>query len=125
MPARPAATTVNQPVATTSQSVRRRPGPSGLSMQFGNRPVAPHLEAQAAMGTADFQGEPQPPRRTPLMSNEVKRILLVEDNDLSRDALARRLTRSGYAVQAAADGRQALQMAQRIEPDLILMDLGL
>ena len=52
-------------------------------------------------------------------------ILLVEDNEPSRDALSRRLERRGYKVQTAADGGQAVTMAQSIVPNLILMDLGL
>jgi two-component system cell cycle response regulator DivK len=52
-------------------------------------------------------------------------ILLVEDNEPSRDALGRRLARRGYNVQTAADGGQAVTMAQSIVPNLILMDLGL
>jgi two-component system cell cycle response regulator DivK len=52
-------------------------------------------------------------------------ILLVEDNEPSRDALSRRLARRGYTVPTAADGGQAVTMAQSIVPDLILMDLGL
>ena len=52
-------------------------------------------------------------------------ILLVEDNEPSRDALSRRLERRGYKVETAADGGQGVSMAQAIVPDLILMDLGL
>jgi CheY-like chemotaxis protein len=52
-------------------------------------------------------------------------ILVVEDNEPSRDALARRLARRGFAVVTATDGRQALTLAQTLRPDLILMDLGL
>ena len=52
-------------------------------------------------------------------------ILLVEDNELSRDALARRLARRGYRVVAAGDGEEAVALAQASSPDLILMDLGL
>ena len=55
----------------------------------------------------------------------MKRILIVEDNDLSREALSRRLVRSGYETLAAADGRQGLAIASALAPDLILMDLGL
>ena len=51
-------------------------------------------------------------------------ILLVEDNELNRDMLSRRLIRRGYAVVAAPDGAQGLSMA-RSGPDLILMDIGL
>jgi CheY-like chemotaxis protein len=52
-------------------------------------------------------------------------ILVVEDNEASRDALARRLQRRGYDVVMAVDGQQAVSVAQSAKPDLILMDLGL
>jgi CheY-like chemotaxis protein len=52
-------------------------------------------------------------------------ILVVEDNDLSRDALARRLERRGYDVLLAVDGEQAVAVGRAQLPDLILMDLGL
>ena len=51
-------------------------------------------------------------------------ILLVEDNELNRDMLSRRLVRRGYKVISAPDGAQGLAMA-RSAPDLILMDIGL
>jgi len=53
------------------------------------------------------------------------RIMIVEDNEFSRDALARRLTRRGFDVAVACDGLQALTVAHETRPDLILMDLGL
>jgi CheY-like chemotaxis protein len=52
-------------------------------------------------------------------------ILVVEDNEPSRDALARRLVRRGYRVRVAVDGHQAVSIAHSARPDLILMDLGL
>jgi CheY-like chemotaxis protein len=52
-------------------------------------------------------------------------ILVVEDNEESRDALSRRLRRHGYHVLLAVDGRQAISVARASRPDLILMDLGL
>jgi CheY-like chemotaxis protein len=52
-------------------------------------------------------------------------IMLVEDNEASRDALSRRLERRGYRVLPAADGREAVSLAIEASPDLILMDLGL
>jgi len=52
-------------------------------------------------------------------------ILIVEDNEPSRDVLARRLVRRGYGVVAAVDGQDALAKARSARPDLILMDLGL
>ena len=52
-------------------------------------------------------------------------ILIVEDNEPSRDVLARRLERRGYGVVVAVDGEDALAVARTARPDLILMDLGL
>jgi two-component system, cell cycle response regulator DivK len=52
-------------------------------------------------------------------------IMVVEDNEPSRDALSRRLERRGYQVLVAADGHQAVSRARAAKPDLILMDLGL
>jgi CheY-like chemotaxis protein len=53
-------------------------------------------------------------------------ILVVEDDELSRDALTRRLERRGYRVVPAGDGHEAVELAQAAPPpDLILMDLGL
>jgi CheY-like chemotaxis protein len=52
-------------------------------------------------------------------------ILIVEDNEPSRDVLARRLERRGYGVVVAVDGQQAVAVARSAQPDLILMDLGL
>ena len=52
-------------------------------------------------------------------------ILLVEDNEMNRDMLSRRLIRKGFEVQAAVDGQQALEMAAQNQPTLILMDMSL
>jgi two-component system, cell cycle response regulator DivK len=53
------------------------------------------------------------------------RILLVEDNDMNRDMLSRRLIRNGYEVCLAVDGQQGADMAVSERPDLILMDMSL
>jgi len=53
------------------------------------------------------------------------KILLVEDNEMNRDMLARRLARRGYEVVTAVDGTEGMAMAQSEEPDLILMDMSL
>lgn len=52
-------------------------------------------------------------------------VLIVEDNEPSRDALARRLERRGYTALMAIDGTQGVSLARSAKPDLILMDLGL
>lgn len=53
------------------------------------------------------------------------KILLVEDNEMNRDMLSRRLTRKGYEVLIAVDGQEGVAMAQSEAPDLILMDMSL
>ena len=53
------------------------------------------------------------------------KVLLVEDNELNRDMLSRRLERCGFEVVMATDGREALAMAPSERPDVILMDLSL
>ena len=53
------------------------------------------------------------------------KLLLVEDNEDSRDAISRRLIRRGYEVIMATDGRQGLDMARTTKPDAILLDMNL
>jgi two-component system cell cycle response regulator DivK len=53
------------------------------------------------------------------------KLLLVEDNEMNRDMLARRLQRRGYEVVMAVDGQEGVAMAQAEAPDLILMDMSL
>ena len=53
------------------------------------------------------------------------KILLVEDNEMNRDMLSRRLQRKGYEVTMAVDGRQGVEMARAGQFDLILMDMSL
>lgn len=53
------------------------------------------------------------------------KILLVEDNELNRDMLMRRLQRKGYEVVAAVDGQQGVQLAESLAPDIILMDMSI
>jgi two-component system cell cycle response regulator DivK len=53
------------------------------------------------------------------------KILLVEDNELNRDMLSRRLSRKGYEVIIAVDGQEGIDLARSGEPHLILMDMSL
>ena len=53
------------------------------------------------------------------------KLLLVEDNEMNRDMLSRRLERKGYAVVCATDGEAAIQMVATESPALILMDMSL
>jgi two-component system, cell cycle response regulator DivK len=53
------------------------------------------------------------------------KVLLVEDNEMSRDMLSRRLIRRGFEVVFAVDGKQGVDAARREKPDIILMDMSL
>ena len=53
------------------------------------------------------------------------KILLVEDNEMNRDMLSRRLKKKGFEVEIAVDGQEGVDKAKSISPDLILMDLSL
>jgi two-component system cell cycle response regulator DivK len=55
----------------------------------------------------------------------MSKILLVEDNEMNRDMLSRRLERKGFDVVMAVDGQAGVEMASSANPDLILMDLSL
>jgi two-component system cell cycle response regulator DivK len=52
-------------------------------------------------------------------------ILLVEDNEMNRDMLSRRLIKKGHNVQIAVDGKKGVEMAQTEQPDIVLMDMSL
>ena len=55
----------------------------------------------------------------------MSKILLVEDNEMNRDMLSRRLIRKGYEVIMALDGQQAIDLAASEGPDIVLMDMSL
>ncbi len=55
----------------------------------------------------------------------MSKILLVEDNEMNRDMLSRRLERKGHEVLIAVDGQAGVEMASSVNPDIILMDLSL
>jgi CheY-like chemotaxis protein len=55
----------------------------------------------------------------------MSKILIVEDNEMNRDMLSRRLTRKGYEIEMAVDGQEGLDMMRSWTPDLVLMDMGL
>ena len=55
----------------------------------------------------------------------MSKILLVEDNEMNRDMLSRRLKRRGYEVSIAVNGAEGVEMANSLAPDLILMDMSL
>ena len=53
------------------------------------------------------------------------KILIVEDNEMNRDMLSRRLERKGFTIVMAVDGQQGVDMARSEKPDLVLMDMSL
>ena len=53
------------------------------------------------------------------------KLLVVEDNEINRDMMVRRLQRRGYTMVTAVDGQQGVDMARSEKPDLILMDMSL
>lgn len=53
------------------------------------------------------------------------RILLVEDNEMNRDMLSRRLARQGHSVSIAVDGQEGIDKARAESPDIVLMDMSL
>jgi CheY-like chemotaxis protein len=55
----------------------------------------------------------------------VARILIVEDNEMNRDMLSRRLMRKGFEIEVALDGQQGVEMARTLMPDVVLMDMSL
>jgi two-component system, cell cycle response regulator DivK len=55
----------------------------------------------------------------------MKKLLLVEDNEMNRDMLSRRLERRGFQVLLATDGAQGIVEAEQHQPDLIIMDMSL
>ena len=60
-----------------------------------------------------------------LAKEVMPKILLVEDNEMNRDMLSRRLERKGYTVALAVDGQQGVEMTHAESPELILMDMSL
>jgi len=53
------------------------------------------------------------------------KVLIVEDNEMNRDMLSRRLERKGYDVEIAVDGQAGVEMTRDLMPDLVLMDMSL
>ncbi|HYW30357.1 MAG TPA: response regulator [Gemmatimonas sp.] len=59
------------------------------------------------------------------MTGEATRVLLVEDNELNRDMLSRRLVRRGFEVHIAVNGAEGLRMTRELHPDIVLLDMSL
>ena len=59
------------------------------------------------------------------VESRMTKVLLVEDNEMNRDMLSRRLIRRGYEVVFAVDGKEGVDLARSEKPDIILMDMSL
>jgi CheY-like chemotaxis protein len=84
--------------------------------------VAPPIAATPAAAPVE---EAAPPLTAPPAPIASGKVLIVEDNEMNRDMLSRRLTRRGYEVVIAIDGEQGVSAAKAHKPDLILMDMSL
>ena len=89
--------------------------PDGAVAPRGPEPATPPV----------VRTEPVAPRRAPEGDQErvLARLLVVDDNELNRDMLSRRLKKRGYAVVVAEDGRRALELVEKQQFDLILLDI--
>jgi two-component system, cell cycle response regulator DivK len=63
--------------------------------------------------------------RLAVKGEAMTKVLLVEDNEMNRDMLSRRLTRRGFQVVCAVDGQQGVDLTRSEKPDIILMDMSL
>ena len=105
-----------------------RPGPDARRPRAAQRlrpedPPEGRPRPRAAAGRGARAGGDQ--RRPPEAEGLMAKILLVEDNEMNRDMLSRRLARRGYEVAIAVDGEQGVAMARSEAPALILMDMSL
>jgi CheY-like chemotaxis protein len=72
-----------------------------------------------------LNGEVSPDNTMTDKGTKMSRILIVEDNQMNRDMLSRRLTRKGFEVLLATDGSEGVSLARSAAPDVILMDMRL
>ena len=98
-------------------------GPRRIPSSGNSTPSCTDIDTEVAEPAGDSDRKEASPR---VRANAMKRILIVEDNEMNRDVLSRRLTRRGYDVLVAAGRTQKGSSVLRPSaPDLILMDLGL
>jgi len=81
------------------------------------------IQAETADKASGAAVSPPPERPTKIPLAETGALLVVDDNDINRDMLSRRLRRQGYTVEVAANGRQALDMVAARKFDLVLLDI--
>jgi CheY-like chemotaxis protein len=88
---------------------------SGKSNRLQHGPAAPPHDSEWRWRDADAG----------VKDGKMVKVLLVEDNEMNRDMLSRRLIRRGYGVVFAVDGQQGVDMARSEMPDIVLMDMSL
>ena len=117
-------TNVVRPAGTAGEDVRFQCGNCGQWIVIDAEARGVELECPTC-GKMLTVPRATPANRAPREPRLKPKILIVEDNELSRDMLSRRLQRRQYEVVLAIDGVEGLQMAQLEHPDLVLMDMNL
>src|SRR5689334_3716907 len=82
-------------------------------------PISRRSSIRRCAGVRSWRPGPEP------TGTSMVKVLLVEDNEMNRDMLSRRLARNGYEVVIATDGAEAVSMADAERPNVILMDMSL
>lgn len=88
-------------------------------------PARAQARVEAAAGQASGVAEAQKPGSEEPTARGVGRLLVVDDNEMNRDMLSRRLARKGFDVSLAVDGAEGVAKARAEKPDLILLDMSL
>ena len=109
----------------TAEERRRLNGYVETILQQGRRLARSVAATGARLLTTAPTAPDAPEEAAPVNAFHMPKILLVEDNEMNRDMLSRRLQRKGYQVVLAVDGQSGVEMAQTQAPDLVLMDMSL
>jgi len=112
-------------VCTKRKTPDRETARCAETIPFDDDPLPTRGRASSVLAKRPRAGHDRTADAGSLPPRQMSRILLVEDNELSRDMLSRRLTRRGYEVLTAVDGAEAVETARTGTPDLILMDMSL
>ncbi len=96
--------------------------PAGIQATLGPEPTADSWTRIPAANLRPPQNRGPAPESG---KGTMTKILLVEDNEMNRDMLSRRLVKRGFEIETAVDGAEGVKKARTVAPDLILMDMSL